>query len=71
LELSIADDGPGLPAGLENQIFEPFFTTKERGHGTGLGLAICRQLMESFGGGIRVERGTPGAIFKLRFQVAA
>ena len=71
LELSIADDGPGLPPGLESQIFEPFFTTKERGQGTGLGLAICRQLMESFGGGIRVERGTPGAIFKLRFQVAA
>jgi C4-dicarboxylate-specific signal transduction histidine kinase len=71
LELTIADDGPGLPPGLEGQIFEPFFTTKERGHGTGLGLAICRQLMESFGGGIRAERGAPGAIFKLRFQVAA
>jgi C4-dicarboxylate-specific signal transduction histidine kinase len=71
LELAIADDGPGLPPGLEAQIFEPFFTTKERGHGTGLGLAICRQLMESFGGGIRAERGTSGATFKLSFQVAA
>ncbi len=71
LELTVADNGPGLPPGLETQIFEPFFTTKERGHGTGLGLAICRQLMESFGGGIAAERGAPGAIFKLRFQVAA
>jgi C4-dicarboxylate-specific signal transduction histidine kinase len=71
LQLALSDNGPGLPPGLEAQIFEPFFTTKERGHGTGLGLAVCRQLMESFGGGIRAEHGTPGAIFQLRFQVAA
>ncbi|HUB06790.1 MAG TPA: ATP-binding protein [Myxococcales bacterium] len=71
VELEIADDGPGFPDGLEAQIFEPFFTTKERGHGTGLGLAICRQLMESFDGSIRAARGSPGAIFKLGFRVAA
>jgi C4-dicarboxylate-specific signal transduction histidine kinase len=71
LELTLADEGPGLPPGPPERIFEPFFTTKGRGQGTGLGLAICRQLMESFGGSIRAERGTPGAVFKLRFQVAS
>ncbi|MHB8420096.1 MAG: sensor histidine kinase [Myxococcales bacterium] len=71
VEVAIADDGPGFPAGLEAQIFEPFFTTKEREQGTGLGLAICRRLMESFGGAIRAERGDPGAVFRLSFQVAA
>ena len=71
VELEVSDDGPGLPVGLEPQLFEPFFTTKGRGAGTGLGLAICRQIMEQFGGGIRAERGSPGAVFRLSFRPAS
>jgi two-component system NtrC family sensor kinase len=71
--LRVLDDGPGLPAGSEAHVFEPFFTTKREGHGTGLGLAICRQLMESFGGGIWAESPAvsdrSGAVFRLVFRV--
>lgn len=66
----VADDGPGLPEGAEEQLFEPFFTTKARGEGTGLGLAVCRRLMEGFGGEIRAERADRGASFRLVFSSA-
>ncbi len=70
LALTVDDDGPGLPPGSEERIFEPFYTTKERGLGNGLGLAICRQIVESFGGTIRAERGEPGARFRIGLGVA-
>ena len=42
LELSVADDGPGLGADMIDHAFEPFFTTESRG--TGLGLYVAREL---------------------------
>jgi signal transduction histidine kinase len=57
-ELSVADDGPGIPPELRERVFEPFFTTKHRG--TGLGLSIARRVMEAHGGGIRLECPEPG-----------
>ncbi|HEV7500119.1 MAG TPA: ATP-binding protein, partial [Vicinamibacteria bacterium] len=38
VELSFADDGPGVPEALRTQIFDPFFTTRRVGEGVGLGL---------------------------------
>ncbi|MGI9526905.1 MAG: sensor histidine kinase [Weeksellaceae bacterium] len=37
--ISVSDDGPGIPVGLQNRIFEPGYTTKKRGWGLGLSLA--------------------------------
>ena len=48
IEISIRDNGPGIPANIQREIFNPFFTTKERG--TGLGLAICKRIVESHPG---------------------
>ncbi|WP_020677553.1 PAS domain S-box protein [Geopsychrobacter electrodiphilus] len=39
VQLSVSDDGCGMPKEVQDHIFEPFFTTKEIGYGTGLGLA--------------------------------
>lgn len=57
--LSVADDGPGIPADVQHQIWEPFFSTKEDQHRTGLGLAVARGIVDRHGGAITV-RSEPG-----------
>lgn len=51
VQISIADNGPGIPPDHLDRIFDTFFTTKPTGKGTGLGLSICRQIVESKHGG--------------------
>lgn len=50
VEISMKDDGPGIPGELVNRVFDPFFTTKPAGKGTGLGLSICHRIIDSYGG---------------------
>jgi two-component system NtrC family sensor kinase len=57
VDLTVDDEGVGMPAAARERLFEPFFTTKH--HGTGLGLAITRQIAEAHGGQIRVEPREP------------
>lgn len=60
LAVTVADDGPGLPAGQEDAIFEKF-TRGERESarpGVGLGLAICRAIVEAHGGKITATPAT-------------
>jgi len=52
IEITIHDDGPGIPLADRERIFEPFFTTKKGG--TGLGLPICKKLVEDHGGTLEI-----------------
>jgi two-component system NtrC family sensor kinase len=55
VRISVADNGPGIPAEIMDRVFDPFFSTKETGQGTGLGLAVSARLIEGMGGTIRVD----------------
>ena len=59
VELSVADNGTGIPADILEKVFEPFFTTKEVGKGSGLGLSQVLGLAQQLGGGVKIE-STPG-----------
>jgi two-component system NtrC family sensor kinase len=55
VEVEIGDDGPGIPANIQQDIFSPFFTTKPVGQGTGLGLSICHAIVvDDLGGRLQL-----------------
>jgi signal transduction histidine kinase len=58
--LSVADNGPGIPADVQARLFTPFFTTKGPGRGMGLGLTIVRRVVQSMGGTLQVV-SAPGS----------
>ncbi|HEY6239728.1 MAG TPA: sensor histidine kinase KdpD [Burkholderiales bacterium] len=65
--VTVADEGPGIPRGLEEKLFDKFYrASPERAQsGVGLGLTICRAIVEAHGGGIRAENRSPhGAAFR-------
>ena len=69
-EVTVEDNGAGIPAHQLSRIFDPFFTTKEPGEGTGLGLWAGHQIVERHGGRILVEsREGEGARFEVQLPV--
>jgi two-component system sensor histidine kinase KdpD len=65
IAITVADRGPGIPAGFEEVIFEKFRRgSGVRSPGVGLGLAICRGIVEAHRGTIRAQnRRGGGAVF--------
>jgi signal transduction histidine kinase len=55
IEISVKDNGPGIPENIKEKIFQPFFTTKPTGSGTGLGLSLSYDIIKAHGGEISVE----------------
>ena len=62
VEISVCDDGPGIPPDKIERVFEAYYTTKEKG--TGLGLAIVKHNTELYGGVVRVEPGLESKLGK-------
>jgi len=70
VEISVRDDGTGIPPDKIERIFEAYYTTKE--HGTGLGLAIVKHNVELYGGKVHVESELgKGAKFTVIFPAKA
>ncbi len=55
LEISVADNGNGIPETAKEKIFQPFFTTKPTGQGTGLGLSLSYDIVKAHGGELTME----------------
>ncbi|HPS42588.1 MAG TPA: ATP-binding protein [Anaerolineaceae bacterium] len=64
VEISITDNGPGIPTDILEHIFEPFVTTRQAG--TGLGLAISKQIVNAHRGSIRVNSFPGGTVFSIQ-----
>jgi len=70
VEISVRDDGPGIPLERTERVFEAYYTTKEKG--SGLGLAIVKHNAELYGGIVRVESELgKGAKFTVNFPAKA
>lgn len=70
VEISIADNGIGIPEAHREKVFEIFqrLHTKKQYSGSGIGLAICRKIVDSLNGRIWVEENpTGGTVFKISF----
>jgi signal transduction histidine kinase len=55
VQMTVNDNGAGMPPEIVQKIFTPFFTTKSAGSGTGLGLAITQKIIKKIGGNIGVK----------------
>ena len=73
IDISVTDEGPGVPAEYRDKIFERFFRVdkaRSRAHGgVGLGLAIAKQAVERSGGRIILDdNSVGGTVFRVQFE---
>jgi two-component system NtrC family sensor kinase len=70
VEISVHDNGCGIPRANLQRIFDPFFTSKEVGKGTGLGLSVSYGIVKAHGGKISVESTVgEGTVFRVQLPV--
>ena len=69
VEISIRDNGTGIPPGVRQKIFNPFFTTKPAGEGTGLGLSLSHDIIvKQHSGSIEVDT-RPGEFTEFKIML--
>ena len=72
VRVTVADNGPGIPAHLRARIFEPYFTTKPTGIGLGVGLAVSLGIVEAHEGTLTVAcPAQGGAEFSITLPLGA
>ncbi len=70
IELSVKDNGTGIPQKVLDKIYQPFFTTKPTGQGTGLGLSLSYDIIKAHGGELKVNTHEgEGSEFIIRLPV--
>ncbi len=71
-ELLVTDNGPGVPAAMQDKVFERFFRGTHEGNGCGLGLAIVKEIVERHGGQVSMTNVSPhGLQVRMRLPLAA
>ena len=64
VDISITDNGPGIPEDVKNHLFSPYMTTRKTG--TGLGLFLTKQIITAHRGSISVNSFPGGTVFTVR-----
>jgi C4-dicarboxylate-specific signal transduction histidine kinase len=68
VSITLEDQGPGVPEGMEESIFMPFFSTKaSNGTNMGIGLSLVKNIVHLLGGWIKAENSPTGCRFLLEF----
>ena len=71
VNVSVSDNGPGIPTHILDKIFQPFFTTKPTGQGTGLGPSLSYDIVKAHGGELKVEtKEGEGSVFTIQLPVS-
>ncbi|WP_051315251.1 tetratricopeptide repeat-containing sensor histidine kinase [Algoriphagus terrigena] len=61
IQITVSDNGPGIPSAIADKVFQPFFTTKPSGQGTGLGLSLSYDIVKAHGGELKLK-SKPGEL---------
>jgi len=69
IQITIADNGSGIPETIQQRLFDPFFTTKPVGKGTGMGLSISYQIVTEKHGGRLHCQSAPGTGTEFRIEI--
>ena len=64
VDISITDNGPGIPEDIKEHLFTPYITTRKKG--TGLGLFLTKQIITAHRGSISVNSFPGGTVFTVR-----
>jgi signal transduction histidine kinase len=67
--VEVWDDGPGIPADIQDRIFEPFFTTKPPGQGLGLGLDVVMRIVQKHRGFVQLQSAPGATCFQVRLPL--
>lgn len=70
VQITICDNGGGVPQEIMGKIFDPYFTTKHQANGTGLGLYVSKNILNNeMGGDLYAKNVDDGACFIIEFDL--